>query len=89
VVLSLIELDPEREEVKGELCAIEKLSAGMILDKNVYSKTGTLVVTEGQHLTSTLLLKLKNLFIAGDVDDSVFIIEANASKAASGAAATL
>ena len=79
VVFSLIELDPEREEAKGEPCAIEKLSAGMTLAKNVYSKTGALVVTEGQQLTSTVILKLKNLLVAGDVESTVFIVAANNS----------
>src|SRR6185312_35808 len=73
VVFGLVELDPEREDAKGEPCAIENLSVGMILAKNVYSKTGALVVTEGQQLTSTLILKLKNLLVAGGIDDSVFI----------------
>ncbi|HSS96269.1 MAG TPA: HD domain-containing phosphohydrolase [Terriglobales bacterium] len=82
VVFSLIELDPEREENKGEPCAIEELSVGMVLAKNVYSKTGALVVTEGQQLTSTLILKLKNLLVAGGIDDSVFIVTADASAAA-------
>jgi hypothetical protein len=86
VVFSLVELDPEREETTGEPCAIEELSVGMVLAKNVYSKTGALVVTEGQQLTSTLILKLKNLLVAGDVDDCVFIVTADASAATSGAA---
>jgi len=87
VVFSLIELDPEREEAKGELCAIEKLKVGMILGKNVYSKTGALVVTDGQQLTSTVIMKLKNLLVAGDVDGSVFIVAANTSLDAKAATA--
>jgi len=87
VVFSLIELDPEREEAKGELCAIEKLKVGMILGKNVYSKTGALVVTDGQQLTATVILKLKNLLVAGDVDGSVFIVAANTSLDAKAATA--
>jgi hypothetical protein len=82
VLFSLVELDPELEEANGEACSIEKLSPGIILAKNVYTKIGALVVTEGQELTSTLILKLKNLLMAGDLDDSVLVAAPNISKAA-------
>lgn len=81
VVFSLIELDPERDDAKGEACGIRELSAGMTLAKNVYSKTGALIVAEGQQLTSTLIVKLKYLLMAGDVDDSVFVVNSNALDA--------
>jgi len=86
VLFSLVELDPELDEAKGEPCPINKLSTGMILAKNVYSQTGALVVTEGQELTSTLILKLKYLLVAGDIPDSVFVVTP-ATVSASGATA--
>lgn len=87
VLFSLIELDPERDQVKGEACAIRQLSAGMTLAKNIYSKTGALVVAEGQQLTSMLILKLKYLLMAGEVEDSIFIFAANPSLDANAASA--
>src|ERR1044071_3354300 len=80
VVFSLVELDAEREESKGEPWLIEQLTAGMVLAKNVYSRASTLVVTEGQQLTPTLILKLKNLLAAGDIDDSVFVVGTQAGS---------
>ena len=87
VLFSLVELDPELDDAEGESRTIEELSRGMIVAKNVYSKTGALVVTEGQELTSMLILKLKNLLVAGDVDDLVLVTASNPAPFASKARA--
>jgi FixJ family two-component response regulator len=89
VLFSLIELDPERNETKGEPCEIRELSPGMTLAKDFYSKTGALIVAEGQQLTSMLIVKLKYLLMAGDVEDSVFVVAAGGSAATSAAATAL
>ena len=89
VLFSLIELDPERNDTKGEPCEIRELSPGMTLAKDFYSKTGALIVAEGQQLTSMLIVKLKYLLMAGDVEDSVFVVAAGGSAATSAAATAL
>ena len=73
VLFSLVELDPEKDETHGEKCSISNLSAGMVLAEDIYSKTGALVVTRGQEVTTTLILKLKSLLVVGAITDSVTV----------------
>jgi len=50
---------------------ITKLRPGMILDQNIYSSIGTLLVAKGQELSTAVLLRLisseENEIIAGPV----------------------
>jgi FixJ family two-component response regulator len=74
VLFSLVELDPERNDELTRKCSITKLAPGMVLTDDIYTKTGTLVVTKGQEVSTTLILKLKNLLSAGAIGDSVTIV---------------
>jgi len=58
---ALILLDPNAEEGEIRKCRIETLSAGMIVQNEVRSSEGSLVVAKGQEITPPLILKLKNL----------------------------
>jgi CheY-like chemotaxis protein len=72
---ALVELDPNSEEGETRQCRIEELSAGMIIQQEVRTGDGALLVSKGQEVTSPLLIKLKNLrarrVINGDVTVSM------------------
>jgi len=72
---ALVELDPSAEEGEIRKCRIEELSTGMIIQQELRTNEGTLVVSKGQEVTSPLLAKLKNFqarrVITGDVTVSM------------------
>lgn len=72
---ALVTLDPNSEESELRTCGIEDLSPGMIIQQEVRSYQGTLLVSKGQEVTSTVVFKLKNFHarraIGGDVMVSV------------------
>ncbi len=72
---ALITLDPNAEEGEIQNCRIELLSPGMIIQGEIRSGDGALVVSKGQEVTTPLILKLKNLrarrVIAGEATVSL------------------
>ena len=58
---TLVTLDPNAEEGETRKCQIEELSPGMIMQDEVRTLAGTLVVSKGQEVTTTVIFKLKNL----------------------------
>ncbi len=72
---ALVELDPNAEEGEVRQCRPDLLSAGMIIQQEVRTTEGTLLVSKGQEVTSPLLSKLKNLYarkvLTGDLTVSV------------------
>ena len=57
---ALVTLDPNSEECEIRKCRIENLTPGMILQEEVRSHEGTLLVSKGQEVTSAVIFKLKN-----------------------------
>jgi len=72
---ALVELDPNAEEGEIRKCRIEELSPGMIIQQEVRTSEGALLVSKGQEVTSPLLFKLKNFHarraVTGDVTVSM------------------
>ena len=72
---ALVELDPNSEEGEIRQCRIEALSTGMIIQQEIRTGEGELLVSKGQEVTSPLLSKLKNFHarrvITGDVTVSM------------------
>lgn len=68
---ALVELDPNAEEGDLRTCRFEQLTEGMIVQQEVRSTDGALLITKGQTVTSPLLAKIKNLLarrvLTGDV----------------------
>ena len=58
---ALVMLDPNAEEGQTQKCRIELLSPGMIIQDEIRTADGALVVAKGQEATQPLILKLKNL----------------------------
>jgi response regulator RpfG family c-di-GMP phosphodiesterase len=75
VFQALVELDPNAEESEVRRCWVNELCLGMIVQQDIRTFTGLLVVSKGQEVTLPLILKLKNLcvkkVITGDVTVSV------------------
>ncbi len=57
---ALVSLDPNAEEGQIKRCRIEDLIPGMIIQQEVRTTDGLLLVSKGQEVTPPLLLKLKN-----------------------------
>ena len=72
---ALVELDPNSDEGEIRQCRIEALATGMIIQQDVRTGEGELLVSKGQEVTSPLLSKLKNFHarrvITGDVTVSL------------------
>ena len=58
---TLVTLDPNAEEGETRKCQVEDLSPGMIIQEEIHTLAGTLVVSKGQEVTPAVILKLKNL----------------------------
>src|ERR1700685_738728 len=57
---ALVTLDPNAEEGEIRKCRIQDLVPGMIIQQEVRTRAGVLLVSKGQEATSPLVLKLKN-----------------------------
>ena len=57
---ALVELDPNAEEGEIRKCRIELLTPGMIVQQEVRTNEGVLLISKGQEVTPPLILKLKN-----------------------------
>jgi response regulator RpfG family c-di-GMP phosphodiesterase len=72
---ALVALDPNAEEGEIRKCRIDLLLPGMIIQDEVRTAEGALLVSKGQEVTSPLLSKLKNFharrMITGDVTVSM------------------
>ncbi len=70
---ALVELDPNAEENEIHKCRIEQLSPGMIIQHEVRTYDGTLLVSRGQEVSSALMLKLKNFHAKGAITGDVMV----------------
>ena len=72
---ALVELDPNAEAGEIRKCRIELLSPGMIVQQEIRTNEGMLLISKGQEATPPLILKLKNLHarkvIVGEVTVSM------------------
>jgi CheY-like chemotaxis protein len=72
---ALVTLDPNAENGEIRRCRIEELSDGMIIQEEIRTAEGALLVSKGQEVTAPLLIKLKNFharrMIAGDATVSM------------------
>lgn len=82
---ALVELDPNAEEHEVRRCWVNELSPGMIVQQDIRTFTGLLVVSKGQEVTLPLMLKLKNFCaknaITGDASVSLPVPAAAAKGA--------
>lgn len=77
---ALVELEPEPHQKQTRACTIAELSNGMILEQEVETDTGLLIVAKGQEVTQALILKLKNFYEKNAVDGVVTVSLPNSSS---------
>lgn len=82
---ALVELQPESDEREVRTCALEHLSTGMILQQDVRTHAGMLIVAKGQEVTFPLILKLKNFQKKGSIEDSLSVSVLKSRAATQGA----
>lgn len=70
---TLVMLDPNAEESEIGKRRIEDLNPGMILQQEVRTRTGLLLVSRGQEVTPMLIFKLKNSYSRGDISGDVMV----------------
>src|SRR5437868_4409841 len=78
---ALVALDPNAEEGQVQKCNIDELYPGMIIQQDVHSNGGTLVVSNGQEVTPTVISKLKNFHARGSVEGTVKVSAAKSTLA--------
>jgi YesN/AraC family two-component response regulator len=68
---ALVALDPNAEEGQVKRSSIDELYAGMIIQQDVQTNGGSLLVSTGQEVTPTVISKLKNFHARGSIDGYV------------------
>jgi response regulator RpfG family c-di-GMP phosphodiesterase len=67
VILALVEVEPEAHQKKVHTCRIEEIVPGMVIEEDVRTETGLLLVGRNQEVTPPLILKLKNYYQKGAI----------------------
>jgi len=70
---ALITLDPNAEEGAIRQCQIEDLTPGMIIQQEVRTPQGLLLVSKGQEVTAPLVVRLKNSYAQRAIGEKVSI----------------
>ena len=68
---ALVELEPEAGDKQVRGVPIAEILPGMIVEQEIRTGAGVLVVAKGQEVTSPLLLKLKNFHAAQAIEGTV------------------
>src|SRR5207302_5121112 len=82
IPLALVEVEPEEHEKKVRNCPIDQLSAGMIIDNEVRTGSGLLVIARNQEVTPSIILKLKNYCEKGAIGAEVVVSVGKTAAAA-------
>jgi DNA-binding NarL/FixJ family response regulator len=84
---ALVALDPHAEDEEAKTCRVEELAPGMIIQQEIRAVDGTLIISMGQEVTSTVIFKLKNLLarraISGSIAVSIPTMKVSSATAAS------
>ena len=82
---ALVAMDPHAEDQESRNCRIEELAPGMIIQQEIRAVDGTLIISKGQEVTSTVIFKLKNLLARRAISGNIRISPpvTNLSSAAS------
>jgi CheY-like chemotaxis protein len=70
---ALVSLDPNAEESEVRKCRIEDLAPGMIIQQEIRSIAGTLLVSKGQEVTPAVIWRLKNFQARRSVANDVIV----------------
>jgi response regulator RpfG family c-di-GMP phosphodiesterase len=70
---ALVEVEPDAGETEVRSCKIEELAVGMILEQEVRTHAGLLIVAKAQEVTFPLIIKLKTYARKGAIDGKVTV----------------
>lgn len=65
VMMALVEVEPEDRDKKVQTCRIEEITPGMVIDQDVRTEAGLLIIARNQEVTPSVILKLKNYYEKG------------------------
>ena len=71
---ALAEIEPENAKMEMRRVPTAKLLAGMILQQDISTTTGMLVVPQGQEITQALLIKLANFSQIGTIGKEIMVL---------------
>jgi response regulator RpfG family c-di-GMP phosphodiesterase len=71
---ALAGIEPETAKTELRKVSTSKLTTGMILQQEITTKTGMLVVPSGQEITQALLIKLNNLSQMGTIGKDIMVL---------------
>jgi len=82
IFMALVEVEPEDSKKEKRTCRIEELAAGMIIDEEIRTGTGLLVVARYQEVSPFLILKLKNYHQKGAIIGDILVTVPRTAAAA-------
>jgi response regulator RpfG family c-di-GMP phosphodiesterase len=71
---AITNLKPDGATMQPRKIATSRLTTGMILQQEIRSRAGMLVVAKGQEITHALLIKLDNFSRAGTIDRELMVL---------------
>lgn len=74
LVEALAGIKPETSKTEVRKLAASKLTAGMVLQQEIRTHAGMLVVAKGQEISHALLVKLDNFARAGTIDKEIMVL---------------
>jgi response regulator RpfG family c-di-GMP phosphodiesterase len=83
ILVALVEVEPEADEKIVRTCRIEEIVSGMIIDQDLRTDKGLLIVARNQEVTPSLIPKLKNYYEKGVISGDIVISLTRASAASS------
>jgi CheY-like chemotaxis protein len=83
VMMALVEVEPESHEREVRKCPLEQIAPGMVIDEDVRTDTGTLIIGKNQEVTSAVILKLKNFHAKGVIMGELVVSVPRARAASS------
>ena len=74
LVEALVSIKPESGKMEVRKIPASKITTGMILQQEIRTLTGMLVVAKGQEVTHALLIKLDNFSRGGTIDKEIMVL---------------
>jgi hypothetical protein len=74
LVHALASIKPESAKMELRKLSASSLATGMILQQEVRTRAGVLVVAKGQEMTHSLMIKLDNFSRAGTIDKEITVL---------------
>jgi response regulator RpfG family c-di-GMP phosphodiesterase len=74
LIEALADIKPEGTHMELRKIPVTRLATGMILQQDITTREGALMVPKGNEITPTLLIKLENFSRTGSIDDEIMAL---------------